>query len=77
MNRGAFPSLRGKPPAVEEMVGAPRFELGTSWSRTKRATRLRYAPAFICVCPKAYAELTSLATAKFKTKRSTEPESGV
>ena len=26
------------------MVGAPRFELGTSWSRTKRATRLRYAP---------------------------------
>src|SRR5690349_10924484 len=27
-----------------EMVGAPRFELGTSWSRTKRATRLRHAP---------------------------------
>ena len=27
-----------------EVVGAPRFELGTSWSRTKRATRLRYAP---------------------------------
>ena len=26
------------------LVGAPRFELGTSWSRTKRATRLRYAP---------------------------------
>jgi hypothetical protein len=26
------------------MVGAPRFELGTSWSRTKRATRLRHAP---------------------------------
>jgi hypothetical protein len=25
-------------------IGAPRFELGTSWSRTKRATRLRYAP---------------------------------
>ena len=29
---------------LEKMVGAPRFELGTSWSRTKRATRLRYAP---------------------------------
>ena len=28
----------------EEMVGAPRFELGTSCSRSKRATRLRYAP---------------------------------
>ena len=27
-----------------KLVGAPRFELGTSWSRTKRATRLRYAP---------------------------------
>ncbi len=27
-----------------EVVGAPRFELGTSCSRSKRATRLRYAP---------------------------------
>ena len=26
------------------MVGAPRFELGTSCSRSKRATRLRHAP---------------------------------
>ena len=26
------------------MVGAGRFELPTSWSRTKRATKLRYAP---------------------------------
>src|SRR5665213_2026599 len=26
------------------MVGAVRFELTTSWSRTKRATKLRYAP---------------------------------
>ena len=26
------------------MVGAGRFELPASWSRTKRATRLRYAP---------------------------------
>ena len=31
--------------SFRKMVGAPRFELGTSWSRTKRATRLRYAPA--------------------------------
>ena len=30
--------------SFRKMVGAPRFELGTSWSRTKRATRLRYAP---------------------------------
>ena len=29
---------------LKRVVGAPRFELGTSWSRTKRATRLRYAP---------------------------------
>ena len=28
----------------EKLVGARRFELRTSWSRTKRATRLRYAP---------------------------------
>ena|SRR5579872_4033962 len=28
----------------EKMVGAVRFELTTSWSRTKRATKLRYAP---------------------------------
>ncbi len=26
------------------MVGAPGFEPGTSASRTRRATRLRYAP---------------------------------
>jgi hypothetical protein len=26
------------------MVGERRFELPTSWSRTKRATRLRYSP---------------------------------
>jgi hypothetical protein len=31
---------------LKRVVGAPRFELGTSWSRTKRATRLRYAPKF-------------------------------
>ena len=27
------------------MVGADRFELSTSWSQTKRAADLRYAPA--------------------------------
>lgn len=26
------------------MVGAARFELATSWSRTRRATELRYTP---------------------------------
>ena len=26
------------------MVGAVRIELTTSWTRTRRATRLRYAP---------------------------------
>ena len=31
---------------LKGVVGAPRFELGTSWSRTKRATRLRYAPKY-------------------------------
>ena len=28
------------------MVGERRFELPASWSRTKRATRLRYSPNF-------------------------------
>jgi hypothetical protein len=28
----------------EFLVGERRFELPTSWSRTKRATRLRYSP---------------------------------
>lgn len=27
-----------------KVVGAPRFELGTSRSRSERATKLRYAP---------------------------------
>ena len=39
-----FPLLLAKWKLLKRMVGAPRFELGTSWSRTKRATRLRYAP---------------------------------
>ena len=28
-----------------KMVGERRFELPASWSRTKRATRLRYSPS--------------------------------
>jgi hypothetical protein len=30
----------------ELMVGAPRFELGTSCAQGRRATRLRYAPTW-------------------------------
>jgi hypothetical protein len=29
---------------MKEVVGAPRFELGTSCAQGRRATRLRYAP---------------------------------
>src|ERR1700681_2963291 len=29
---------------AENLVGAPRFELGTSCAQGRRATRLRYAP---------------------------------
>ena len=29
------------------LVGAARFELATSWSRTRRATELRYTPFLI------------------------------
>ncbi len=28
------------------MVGVERFELPTSWSQTRRATRLRYTPIY-------------------------------
>ena len=28
-----------------ELVGVERFELPTSWSQTRRATRLRYTPS--------------------------------
>ena len=35
---------------LKEKIGARGFEPPTSWSRTKRATRLRYAPA-ICSLP--------------------------
>ena len=34
---------------IKKMVGAGRFELPASWSRTKRATRLRYAPPDIII----------------------------
>ena len=34
--------LQGGP---EELVGVERFELPTSWSQTRRATRLRYTPS--------------------------------
>ena len=27
-----------------KLVGVPRFELGASWSRTKRDTKLRHTP---------------------------------
>ena len=30
----------------ERMVGERRFELPASWSRTKRATKLRYSPDY-------------------------------
>ena len=37
--------IRQKSPSgSEQMVGAVRFELTTSCTRNKRATRLRYAP---------------------------------
>ena len=29
---------------LQSLVGAPRFELGTSCAQGRRATRLRYAP---------------------------------
>ena len=29
---------------IKKMVGTVRFELTTSWTRTKRATKLRYVP---------------------------------
>ncbi len=52
----------------EVVVGAGRFELPTSWSRTKRATRLRYAPTFYSVmfismtCPERCRAKPSCAT---------------
>jgi hypothetical protein len=30
--------------SLKQLVGAPRFELGTSCAQGRRATRLRYAP---------------------------------
>ena len=48
-----------------EMVGAPRFELGTSCSRSKRATRLRHAPMLSSV----YTSAGSSAPARKGRKR--------
>jgi hypothetical protein len=31
------------------LVGAPRFELGTSCAQGRRATRLRYAPIVVTI----------------------------
>src|SRR5208337_3092782 len=39
-----FGETQGENSAVEEMVGAPGFEPGTSRTPSVRATRLRYAP---------------------------------
>ena len=39
---GVFLSHAGA--RILKLVGAPRFELGTSASRTRRAAKLRYAP---------------------------------
>ena len=44
VRNGTFREISLGAKSFRKMVGAPRFELGTSWSRTKRATRLRYAP---------------------------------
>jgi hypothetical protein len=38
------------------MVGAVRFELTTSWTRTKRATSLRYAPTRATRLPRTQRE---------------------
>lgn len=38
------PPVAGKPAIQEEMVGADGFEPPTSWSQTRRSTRLSYAP---------------------------------
>ena len=42
--RVAKARFRAEPNSLEILVGAVRFELTTSCTRNKRATRLRYAP---------------------------------
>src|SRR5204863_9895257 len=37
--------LAGKPWGSPALIGVPRFELGTSPTRTERATRLRHTPS--------------------------------
>ena len=55
-----------------EMVGAVRFELTTSWSRTKRATKLRYAPTTIPHQAKAYYALTGNGGKQFRRSLKTK-----
>jgi hypothetical protein len=38
--------IAGDLQVMKQLVGERRFELPTSWSRTKRATRLRYSPNY-------------------------------
>ena len=40
-------SICWNPSSEGKMVGAVGFEPTTSWSRTKRATKLRYAPTYL------------------------------
>ena len=35
-------------PMIKELVGVERFELPTSCSQSRRATRLRYTPITVC-----------------------------
>ena len=43
---------------IEDLVGERRFELPTSWSRTKRATRLRYSPNYQeALCAEQFAQM--------------------
>jgi hypothetical protein len=39
------PELAVRSLVAKAAVGAPGFEPGTSWSQTRRATGLRYAPS--------------------------------
>src|SRR5262249_39085794 len=43
-DRDRLKTAKGGPPARPSRIGVPRFELGTSPTRTERATRLRHTP---------------------------------
>ena len=47
---------------LKSLVGAPRFELGTSCAQGRRATRLRYAPTSTRSYSSATGDLSSPAT---------------